>query len=135
MDKDEYYADLSIQSDTLTSEEITSILGMSGDRTWVKGSLIPPGNASRYPHHGWVIRTSSSEEDVEEHVNSLLERLETVKNKVRQISEQADVLLGCVMKRTYCNPSLILGTKVLAAIADMGAGLWVDVYVFPEDAP
>jgi hypothetical protein len=88
-EQERVYAELSIQSDILTPDEITSILGISADDAWVKGDLMPSRKvARRYPHHGWSIKMSLPEEaTMEDHVQGLLQRLEPVKDKVKQDSK------------------------------------------------
>jgi hypothetical protein len=132
----ETYAELSVQSDILTSEQVTSILGIPCDKGWVKGTPVPPRNVARHPHHGWNIRTFLSKEaTLEDHIADLAERLAPMKEKVKQVSNEADVLFCCVIYTTEAErPALVFDRKVIAAIADMGAGFWIDMYLFPEDA-
>jgi hypothetical protein len=128
------YPELGIQSDVLTSEQISSISGIPCDNGWAKGATMPPKHTARYPHYGWVIKTSLPEEaTIEDHVQSLLRRLELARGKIRQISDQAEVLVSCVIETTEVNPSFVLDPKVVASIAEMGAGLRVDVYAWEED--
>lgn len=130
----ETYAELLIRSDLLTSEAMASLLGVPGDRQWVKGAYIPPRKVARYHQHGWSMRTKLHQKDAtpEANIIALLDRIEPFKGKVRSITTQADVLVVCVVYATTAE-SMVFAAKTIAAIAEMGAGFWIDLYVLPED--
>lgn len=129
----EVYAELSVQSDVLTPERISSMLGMACDDSCVKGALKPPHNVVRYKHHCWSVQTHlPPEATVEEHLADLLERLEPVKGTLEEMSAEAEVKVACVIYTPEAE-NMLFDPRTIATIAEMGAWFWIDLYVIPED--
>jgi hypothetical protein len=128
----EFYARLGIYSPTLTLDQISSILGMTYDKSQSKGDVQRPHGIVHIKNNAWFIFSQLPRDlPLEEHVKNLIGRVSPVIDKIRTIAEQPgnDVELSCVIHSKKKSP-LNFSKETIVALCQMGASIDVDLYFF-----
>jgi hypothetical protein len=121
-----------ITSESDPPDEISSLVGMSGDRSWRAGDLRDR-TTIREKDNGWVVESGlPASAPLESHVDHLLQRLDPFVSVIKMLSERLDVILSCVVYAKHPNPGFHLDSARVEQIARLGAALDVDVYVVPD---
>ena len=131
---EEYYAELTISSLTLTPDEISEMLGMKYDHCHVKGNNIGK-SILKAPKHSWMVYSRiPRDNDIDEHITDLLERISPISDKLKNIVSYPDIeiLFYCVIY-TKNRQDFGFNYDQVQAIADIGASINVDLYLLPED--
>jgi hypothetical protein len=123
---------LKIISGTRSPEMITEAIGLQCDKWWHYGdkrehTIIVEKN------NGWVLhsglpRTAS----LDEHIDALWRILEPVKAKIRCLASTELVELSCVIYSSF-SPALYFECSVINRLAELGAGMDIDLYRLPDD--
>jgi hypothetical protein len=134
----EFYAKLGIYSKVLNPDQVTSILGIACDKGYERGDIIRPHGIVHRKENQWFIYSRISiEAPLEGHVNDLLKRVSSIKDKIKNIADQPDndVELSCVIHSKEETP-LFFTKEVIYALCEMGASIDVDLYYWthkPKD--
>ncbi|MCC6669905.1 MAG: DUF4279 domain-containing protein [Planctomycetes bacterium] len=119
---------------------ISDLLGLLCDKEWPMGVTLQHGNVPRDPKvrtaaHTWILECRSSCVALSKVVDMLLLRLEPHVNNVKRLAglPTVAVKVACVFYGEG-PPGLWFGPEVMAKIADMGAGLDIDLYIGEEFA-
>jgi hypothetical protein len=105
---------------------------MHGDQHWRIGdtrwkSIIVEKN------NGWVLNSGLPESSsLEDHINALLERVASGSDRIRSLSEVAEVELSCVVYGEHM-PALNFAPRVVHRIAQLGASLDIDLYISDDE--
>ena len=134
MKKDEFYTKLGIFSDSLSHEQISSILGIKCDKGYNKGDRR--GNTIIYEkENGWIIFSQISRDlPLIEHVKNVLERISPVIEKVKALEEKPgiEVELGCVIHAKK-EPPIFFTKDVILALSKIGASIDIDLYFWQRN--
>jgi Domain of unknown function (DUF4279) len=133
---DEITVKLTIVSSTLSAKNVDDLLGMRADSSQIMGQINRLGTKT-YPQHAWILKSrheldgEAIEEQMETHVSQFLDRLATVAPTIKGLSSEHLVELGIyVLVREV--PPLGLSSKQVAAIAELGASIDLDVVLYAE---
>ena len=131
----EFYATLGIYSDTLSPDQVTSLLGIGCDKGYRKGDpIVRPHATLREKQHAWIIHSQSPKDaPLEEHINELLARVSSSIDEIKNISDQpgTTVQLGCVFYSKH-EPPLFFTKDMINALCRMGAEIDVDMYFWDK---
>ena len=120
-------APLTVLSTSLAPSDLRELVGLAPDGTWRIGDK--PGAAKRF--NGYVVRSRLSwERQARAHLDDLIERLDAV--RVRRLVADArieSVRLWLVTYTTRENPAISLSPTEVDALAELGVGLDIDIYV------
>lgn len=119
---------LKIVSRTRTPEMITAAIGLQCDKGWHTGdtrthtTIIEKDN-------GWVLHSGLPRAgDLDAHLKALLDALEPAKEFIQELSVTELVEVSIVIYSSSI-PALNVDAASLARIADVGAGLDIDLYL------
>lgn len=133
---DEITIKLTIASSTLSAKKIDELLGLHADSSQIMGEINRLGTKT-YPQHAWMLRSrhelngEAVAEQMEIHVSQFLNRLTVASPAIKGLSSEHLVELGIyVLAREV--PPLGLSSKQVAAIAELGASVDVDVVLYAE---
>jgi len=124
---------LKIVSRKHSPEEIAARIGIQPDKAWRIGDPVER-TTMRRKDHVWMRHSRLPESaSIEEHIDELLDCISPFAAQIKQISEEEDVQLSCVM---YCAeiPALNFSKSVLAKLGNLGASLDIDLYLGTESA-
>ncbi len=128
---------LNILSDTKSPEEISDFLGITCDELKRKGEPIPLTNPQKlYEIHKWRINSNLDEShlDVIDHIKDLLHKIpDTITGKIKELSKDHEVYLTIGSVSHESHPYLFFEADMIQKIADMGAILDLDLYIFPQN--
>jgi hypothetical protein len=112
----------------LLPDEVTRRLGISPDVCWLRGDSVA-STALHRKTNGWQLNSGVSEALlVKDQLVALFERLRGTEELVHKLSEQAEILVSCVVY-SDSQPELFLDTKIIRSIAGIGAAIDFDVYI------
>ena len=127
-------ANVTILSEELPPAEISRVLGIEADESWRKGDLVGHGRTGRRrSNHGWrVISPLGDQASTTEHLQAVIGRLSPAAAQLRTLSSRdgIDAKLWLVEHIENWNPGFWLSPDQLAALADLGIGVSIDVYVY-----
>jgi hypothetical protein len=128
-------AEFVLLGDALDHGAITSAVGLSPTATWKAGDQIR-GTKLRRDRDGWVWGTPKRDGlDLEVPLRELLEALSNAAPAIRSILKRGSVeaVISCaVYVVNGAVPAVCLPHRMLAAIAELGASLDVDVILTQE---
>jgi hypothetical protein len=120
-------------------DEITRILGISPSTSGARGDPERTRSGqitSRlYRHSFWIIRsTLPSSATFEQHVRALLDAVEPITKRLREIGPPTLNQIYCSVIPDGAVPMFELQNETLLRLADTGCGLVIDVlYIDPEE--
>jgi hypothetical protein len=127
----EFYAKLGIYSDSITPDEVTSLLGIRCEKSYQEGDLIVRPHATlRQQQNAWIIYSQCpGNSALEDHVKDLLARVSACLDKIKNISDHpgTTVELGCVFYSKNA-PPLFFTKDMISTLARMGAEIDIDMY-------
>ena len=124
---------LKIFSDSLSSEQMTTMLDFKPDRAWNIGDFRPK---TRYREkiNGIIIDSGIERKgSIEEHTEAIMTKLEPLCSKLLLLSAQCEITLSVVYYSSYCNPGLWLDSSFIKFLSSINAGLDMDGYVLDSD--
>ena len=130
-------ARLVILSGELDPDEISGLVGLSPDRSAMRGDQMR--GPRRYPYHSWQLESGLSETaNPEDHLDALLERLAPAASAIGTLVvhpqiHSVRVWLGLHIDNA--NPGLSLSDSHIRRLALIGTGVEIDVYVDGEVEP
>ena len=129
--KQETIVRLKIISKDHTPQNISETVGLQCDESWHRGEtrkhtiIIEDDN-------GWVIHSGLARAaSLDEHLDALWKKVEPVKAQIHRLSSRDTVEWSCVVYSTAM-PALDFGPAIISRLAELGAGLDIDLYVLPE---
>lgn len=116
--------------------EITASLGIAPTKTWRAGDPFDSRSGLRRRRNGWVLGSDLEDSrDLEEHVQSVLRKFQATWPEAVRLSEQYDAEIQCVI---YCYgrevPSIHFDKETVVRVAELGAGIDVDLYALVESS-
>jgi hypothetical protein len=129
---DRSHAVLSVESPTLTPEQIAEASGVQPDVAWHEGQVIPGSARQRTASFNrWEIRSPLDQtHQPEEHVEALLKSVQGHEEAFRRLSAECDITLQVVVE--HRDPDSNLGHRLegdlLQRLAALGASLDLDEY-------
>ena len=124
---------LTVLSETLDADELVGLVGMAPDRRWERGAKADP--AGRYS--GIQIRARLPDDaEPSAILSDLLERLEPITRNVTALvlDERVRVQIGLAHHIENWNPGFSFSADQLERLAELGAGLELDIYTYPGPA-
>jgi hypothetical protein len=129
---DRIFVRLRILSAVNTPEEITRLIGLESERSWHVGDkrgktqIVEPSN-------GWLITSGIGETaSLEEHVQALSDRIAPVSARIAALAEDATIEVSCAIYAEH-PPALSFAASCLQRLADIKAGLDIDLYITGDD--
>jgi len=134
------YAHVTILSSAHSPEEMAAAVGLPPDSAWAKADLRRPGGRStgRHKFNGITYDSPARAggDGPHEHLEQLVARLRPHSEQLRALAGEEgvdSVRLWLVQQTTSRNPAFSVSPALLAAIAEMGASLDLDIYVLDDD--
>jgi hypothetical protein len=120
---------------TFNPTEISRRLGLSPSKTARCGERIGK-SALRYKFDLWSISTDKRDSlALEEQVREILARVGTSANSIRMVRDELSIYveLACAVYVQGQAPSMTLSPETVAQLAELGAGVDIDLYVIDDD--
>jgi len=115
-------------------DEVTTATGLSPDKVWRVGDVIG-GSRRTYEHNGWRLASGTGDTlDVGEQLEALLGRLEPARSGLERFMTTEHAEIGCVVYAHESVPEMHFSREALRRVADLGAGIDVDLYCLIEEA-
>jgi len=127
-------ATLSVLSDRVRPDQTTVILGLAPDHSVLKGSDRTPPRAMPELYGWYVTIVSSDDSTVDEVLSALLERLDTLHEripKLREADPHLQVRFQVAVTPYSTDVSLYVDADTVASVARFGASLDIEFF----DAP
>ena len=129
---------LSVHTEQKTPNEITELLGIQPTSSGKMGEhpAHRPSGAVNKCHYWCFEPQKDIPESLEKKVDVLLESMEVCHNELKSLSESCSVTLTvCYEGYKDWMGGVVLSPYQLAQIAEMKAGIWVDLYASGPDLP
>jgi hypothetical protein len=119
---------LKITSEVHPPEFISEALGMPCDRSWRIGDFRSMTTIQE-KLNGWILNSGREKTvSLEEQIRALLDRLEPIKEKIRDALAEDIVEVSCVIYAGSV-PALNFDSRVVTDISYLGASLDIDLYL------
>jgi hypothetical protein len=119
---------LKILSHTRPPEGITAMVGLQCDKCWHSGDTRKHTTIVE-KDNGWILHSGLPKTaDLDTQIRALLDALEPAKGTIRDLSMTETVELSVVMY-TPSLPALSFDATTIARMAELGAGMDIDLYV------
>jgi hypothetical protein len=125
---DEVIVELRITSDILDSSRISELVGTQFDKCWTKGDSRF-GTKVQESNHGCCLSSGlprSAPLNVQLH--TLLDRTISLRSGIKALDARCAVEISCVIYSDQ-EPALTFSPDTVAAIAALGAGFDIDLYI------
>lgn len=123
---------MKVLSEKLSVEEITNRIGIECDHSWKIGDQRPK-TIIKERNNGWIVQSGLEKEaSLEEHVQDLLGRLDSVGDRIKEVSHHEEVEFSCVVYSEEI-PTLFFEKATMAKISALGASLDIDLYRLPSE--
>lgn len=125
-----YNAKIGIYSTKFSADEISNILGIRYDVSWVKDAPRSARSSTiKFEQHGWFLLSNlASEEPLNAHITQLLERFKPYKEQLTKISDDCVVYMNCDIEGDE-NPELFFDEKNIKELAEIQASLDIDAFI------
>jgi hypothetical protein len=118
---------LKILSVAHTPEQITGITGLQCDRSWLIGDKRRE-TAIVEKCNGWILNSDLSKDaSLDAHIENILGQVSSVAERIRKLSEQAEIELSCVIYSST-PPALNFEKSVIVRLNALGSSLDIDLY-------
>jgi hypothetical protein len=128
-------ASLRIYSSTLTSFEITKILGSKPTRCFEKGELVDAKNlnSQRREQASWILESNIAEtENLEKHLISLILFIEEKSNELNQIANQCNIDIFCGLSIKDGQGNFSLSSVIMKKLSTIPLVITFDLYADEE---
>lgn len=130
-----------IVSNTLTHKDITSIIGLRPNKYWEIGDLKAKGTIMRQKDNCWMIEykvpKSSDPYIMDKLIDKLLMRISPYSKNIRSLSENSNIDSITLSLVQYVDddyhPQFYFKPEVVNQINELGAGIFMDLFVFKVD--
>ena len=128
----EVYAAFILTGSDLDPDQITAQLGITPSRTWRTGDLVMERASIRHKNNGWSVKSDiPMSEDLEEHVEMVLQRLKPAWKSLRKLSTRYTALIDCVVySHGGARPAIFFNKDVIKRISELNAEIDVDLLIF-----
>jgi hypothetical protein len=126
---DQAIARLTIYTDEISAEELASLIGHPPDEAWNRGDPRPPHKSYTTTAISYASKLPEADR-AEQHLADLLARIAPFADRVREIAQRPgiDARLKVAYFTEPGNPTFAFDNAALAAIADLGLDLELDIY-------
>jgi len=132
--ENEIHVDFCIFNFTETIDEVTTIMGCSPSKAWLKGDNIN----SKLPkyvttHNRWVLSSRLELNSCfEDHLESLLTQLENQKDNVKRVLEIYDSGIYVAIYFHEINPGFKVSNELARRVSQLGLSIDFDLYCLGE---
>ena len=131
-DENEIRVHLAFTSSHTSPDEVTRVLGVKPNRTWLRGETIS-GTKRQYSENGWRLASGlDASHGLEEHLLTLLTAIEPLAPKIAKLAERWDTEIGCVIYASQYVPEMHFSPSVLRRLSDLGVDVDIDLYCLLE---
>jgi hypothetical protein len=111
---------------------ITDKLGIVPTKTWQVGDAVER-TALRRKHNAWILESPLQDHmDIRPHLAWLIARLPAELNQLSSIANEWQAKLFCAVYTSGERPAFSIGPADVTRLAQLGAGIDVDMYVTSE---
>jgi len=129
---DRIFVRLRILSIFKTPEELTRSIGLECERSWHIGDKRGKTQIKE-PSNGWMITSGMGEAaSLEEHVKALADRIAPVATQIAALEKDASIEVSCAIYAEH-PPALSFSASCIQQLANIGAGLDIDLYIIGDD--
>ena len=116
---------------------ITEIIGVNPTEAFTGGAMIPGRNVS-YGSTSWILestldRNRPLHDCLEEHIENVISKAETFKDKLEQLRPDYDLFIQCVARYLGWNLGFNLSSGLLRRVANLGLFIDFDLYSLSEN--
>lgn len=126
---------LIVRGASTNPDEITSILNVTPDQTWLAGDIIHEKSIMKRKDNGWKLSADVPEDNAE--IGSILEffrdRIGDKVEVLHGLTEVGNVKFYCVIEAFEARPYIGLSPDEVQFIARTGGGIDFDVYEFQDN--
>lgn len=129
---DRLTATLTIHGDDLDPARIAATLRCPPDEAHIKGEAGSRGVPQRTG--AWLVKAASDgREPPAVVIGALLDRVPVDAQAWEEVRSANEVSLDLCVTMTSENRDLVLPPQLVASLATIGAGIWVDIYALDEE--
>jgi hypothetical protein len=123
-------ATLVIASESISAEEIQSILAIAGDELVEKGTRLSNRLGSKvFEHSAWKLKSKLEEErPIDQHIQTLLDQMETKQRELSKLAESCSIELWCFVAFENSQCGFVFQRQLLKRIAALPCDLVFDIY-------
>lgn len=129
--KTRVFVSIDVESDCMTPEQMAVMIGLEADRSWRIGDKRGKSQILQTTN-GWSVSSGLDEGDsLDEHLGSLLRRLQPVASGIARLSGQASIEISCAV---YAEkpPALAFPPHLVQQLAALKTGLDIDLYIMGQ---
>ncbi|MGH8467791.1 MAG: DUF4279 domain-containing protein [Gammaproteobacteria bacterium] len=131
---DEIKVSLKITDFNCDPNSISEILGLEPTTTWLEGDRVHPKAIIKHKQNGWVLQSPLPKETpFRQQLQTLLDMVTPKKQQLLNLPSGTDIEVSCVVYSEHGRPDISLEPDMVAAIAEMRAGLDFDLYTLADD--
>jgi hypothetical protein len=133
------YAELRVYPGKANPESVTHHLGIAPTSTMIKGKrkVNSLGRERIAPMNGWFLSSEGqvSSKDVRRHLDWLLDKLELVSDRLKEIQEQPEVRMSieCIWWSAHGHGGPTLWPEQMKKMAEMNLECGFDIYFFGDE--
>ena len=129
--------------DDLTHEEMSNLLGIMPDKTYIKGQKRNPNSATGkavFSRNGWLMASGLDKySSFEDQMNALLDVIEPKIDVFKPICEKYNCEISCAMfvytGNDESTPSMHLNSRYNKVAKELNIEFDLDLYCFPNEEP
>lgn len=116
-------------------DQLTNTLEITPTKTWQVGDLINPQTILKRKENGWSLQSELDiySYELEDHLNNLLEKLQSKSNVLKHLCLENYGELSCVI---YAigeeRPSIHLDQEIIKKVHQLNCEIDIDLYFLPE---
>lgn len=123
---------IKVLSDSLSSQEIATMIGIYPDRSWNIGDLRPK-TRFKEKTHGIIIDSGVDwSNSIENHLKALIAKVEPVRKQFLAIAEICTMHLSIVYYSDF-NPGLWFDSPLIKFLSEINAGIDIEGYVLDAE--
>ena len=124
-------ASLIVLNSSVTSDDIVKCIGQAPSAMWKKGDRVQRSVITR-KSDGWKIdSTLLRDHPLSEHINEILDRVYPNLCFLKQDGVSRILLSAAIYIYSFDRPPLAIDAEAIGKLAELGAGLDIDLYNFP----
>jgi uncharacterized protein DUF4279 len=108
---------------------VTEMIGVQPSESWIRGDPMPNHPTARRTHSRWALHSGlHTSAGLEEQLLALLEKLESVGDRVRDIAAQFIAVVWAAAYTSDNNPGFGISPDLATRLGELGLGIDFDIY-------
>lgn len=127
----ETFVTLRIYSDTLSPEEISTVLQLQPSDSTTKGEVVGINKKRTRKHNGWFLTSDGfvASKDCRRHIDYLVDKISPFKGELKELENKGcSIDISCFWSSENGQGGPTLSPKQLKRLAELEIDLWFDIY-------